>query len=193
MSRQIISIFISIFMVTALSRAQPPLQTNETKPALNAEKLAVEWLARLNALGDWFISLDGKEQPEKVVSNMVELYAPDAIQLVGPSEDQIGTVMLRGTDAIRKWTDDFARSYVRLAYRIDPRTAKERTTTLIYSTPMPWGGLAVSFQITALYSLRHDRRTFRVPGAVFIEFREDGKIERLRLLLQKDEAAEIFP
>jgi len=194
-------IFVSVLLVISPVFAPAPSQKNEpqppkseAKPALNAEKLAVEWMDHLNALDDWFISMDGKEHPEEVVNRMLELYAPDAIQFVAPSEDQIGTVMLRGTDAIRKWMDTFARSYVDLQYRINVQTGgKEQTINVIDSMPLPWGGLAVAFEIRAVYGRREDRRTFTTPGAVFLQFRDDGKIQRLRLFLQKDEATEFFP
>jgi len=41
--------------------------------------------------------------------------------------------------------------------------------------------------------LRKDRRRFMEPGAVFIQYREDGKIQRFRLLLtEKDEVIDIY-
>ena len=64
---------------------------------------------------------------------------------------------------------------------------------MVYSKPLPWGGLGISFQVIAGYSLRKDRRRFMEPGAVFIQYREDGKIQRFRLLLtEKDEVIDIY-
>lgn len=162
---------ITCTFVFVLSTAVPSFAQS-----INTQKLVAEWFTRLNALDDWFISMDGKERTEEVVDSLIELYAPDAVQFVGPTEDQIGPVMLVGRERIRKWFDDFARTYVLLAYRTDVQTAgKEQTTSLIYTTPMPWGGLAASCQITAVYSLRQDRRKFMAPGLSSFSFAKTGR------------------
>lgn len=187
----------TLFFAISLASSPATLQKSEAKPELNAEKLVNEWMRRLNGLEKWYISMDGREQTEEVVGKFLEMYAPDALQTVGPAEDQMGTVMLRGVSQIRKWADDFARSYVILGWRINVQTEfvgpSDRTTSLVYVTPTPWGGLAGSFELTAVYSLRKSRRKFMAPGTVFMQFREDGKIQRLRLYLQRDETVEIFP
>jgi hypothetical protein len=53
---------------------------------------------------------------------------------------------------------------------------------LVYTTPLPWGGEGIAFQIIAAYSLRENRRKFTSPGAVFIQVDPNGKINHLRLL-----------
>src|SRR6185436_12903103 len=78
------------------SQAAKPQPDQPKAPALDGEKLVREWFRRLNALDDWWITVDGKEEPEPVINRMVELYAPDALQFVEPNEDQLGTVMLSG-------------------------------------------------------------------------------------------------
>ena len=52
---------------------------------------------------------------------------------------------------------------------------------LVYTTPLPWDGLGLSFQIIAAYSLRENRRKFTAPGMVVLQVGVDGKIKRLRL------------
>src|SRR5262249_31579604 len=124
-----------------------------------------------------------------------ELYAPDVIAQVPPhDEDQIGPVMLRGSAQLRKWVEKIARTQVRMNYYVErigrEVNGQEAQTPLIYSMPLPWRGLGISFEIFAVYSLRKDRRRFVTPGSVFLHFGEDGKIQRLRLYL-KDETREI--
>jgi len=55
------------------------------------QKLAEQWIKRLNALDDWYLSVDGKEQGvEQLVASMMELYAPDVLAEVPPHDkDQI--------------------------------------------------------------------------------------------------------
>ncbi|PYS37895.1 MAG: hypothetical protein DMG14_19710 [Acidobacteria bacterium] len=186
----LISILITLFVASEF-QAQP--QT--AKPVLNPNQLAVEWVDRLNALDDWHLSVDGKEEGvDQVVDHMMELFAPDVVAEVPPhDEEQSGPVMLIGNGQVRKWVDKLARSRVQLNYIVKRQTEKEfEGELMVYSKPLPWGGLGISFQIIAAYSLRKDRRRFMEPGAVFIQYREDGKIQRFRLLLaEKDEVIEI--
>jgi hypothetical protein len=97
--------------------------------------------------------------------------------------------MLVGKAQVRKWMDKIARSLVSLNYIVKRQTEKEfEGEYMVYSKPLPWGGVGISFQIIAAYSLREDRRRFMEPGAVFIQYGEDGKIRRLRLLqTEKDQ------
>ena len=176
------------------SQAAKPQPNKSDKPAaLDADKLVREWFRRLNALDDWYITVDGKEEPETVVNSMVDLYAPDAMHFLGPGEDQLGTVMLSGHTGIRKWADDFARKYVHLAYRLQDQTAKEQTADVIMAASPPWGGLAASVEFTAFYGERESRRRFFGPGIAVFQFNEDGKIRRLRIYLPKDEIQEVLP
>ena len=161
-------------------------------PALRPEQLVDEWFNRVNALDDWFISLDGKEQPEEVVDSVADLYTPDAIQFVGPNENQLGSVTLFGRQAIHKWADDTARNNRDLAWRLISRTFEEKTASLFVVQPA-WGAASVAAEITFSYTERDTDRRFMVPGAIFIDYKEDGKIRRVRLYLARDEAEEIFP
>ena len=163
---------------------------------LPEQKQAEEWLKRLNALDDWYLSVEGKEEGvDRLVNSMMELYAPDVVAEVPPhDEDQIGPVMLRGSGNVRKWVERIARSQVRLNYIIKRQTEGPTGDfegwRLVYSTPLPWGGTSIAFQIIGVWSLREDRRRFMAPGAVFIQYGRDGKIRRLRLLLAEIERVE---
>ena len=153
------------------------------------QKLAEEWIKRLNALDDWYLSVDGREQGvEKLVDSMMELYASDVLLEVPPHDkDQIGPVMLRGQDNVRKWVERIARSQVRLNYIVKRQTegptGDYEGWRLVYTAKLPWGGNAIAFQIIGVWSSREDRRRYMAPGAVFIQYDPDGKIRRLRLLL----------
>jgi hypothetical protein len=189
-------ILSTLFTLLALLELQA--QTPAPAPApVDTRNQVDEWMKRLNALSDWYISLDGKEQGvEQRVDSMMELFASDIVAEVPPHDpDQIGPVMLRGSANLRKWVDMIAKTQSRLVYAISRQTggptAEFEGWQLIYTTPMPWGGTAVSFQIRATWSLRENRRRFTSPGAVFLEYGKDGKIHRLRLYLA--ETSEVSP
>lgn len=194
---QLILPILFIFLAAFESQAQTIPQTPTAKPALDPIRLADEWLNRLNALDDWYLSTEGKEEGiTEVVDHMMELYAPEVLAEVPPhDEHQIGPVVLRGSGNLRKWVEKIARNHVRLAYIHKRQTGgiggEFEGALLIHSAPLPWGGLGISFQILGVYSLREDRRRILAPGAVFLQFGEDGKIHRLRLLLA--EQAEVVP
>ena len=197
MRRLMMMIVISI-LITSLapfdSQAQTPPQTTPDKAVLDPAKLAQEWLTRLNALSDWHLSVEGQAVGlDEVVNNMMELYDPDVIAEVPPhDEDQIGPVMLRGTGNLRKWVEKIARTQVKLLYIQKRQTVgSSEGEKLIYTTPLPWGGLGLSFQIVAAYSLRENRRKFTGPGMVVLQVGADGKIKRLRLFVT--EIAEVEP
>jgi hypothetical protein len=179
-----------IFIVSILLYTTPGFCQGAGAP-MKPEELVQEWFTRLNALDDWFITMDGKEEPEAVVNRFVELYDPEALLFIGPNENQIGTATYYRHEGIRKWADDFARKFVQLAYRPEVQTAKEKTATLIHAIPMPWGGTAVSVEFVAFYGIRESRRRFVAPGAAFFQFSEAGKIQRLRLFVAKDELYEV--
>jgi hypothetical protein len=172
-----------------------PADAQATAPQKSAilkpEELANEWFIRLNELDDWYISYDGNEENQNVVDRFLELYAKDAFHQVGPSATQIGPVIFHGTDAIRKWADDFSKRYVALNYRIEYKTRKEKPLQPFYTIQFPWGGTGASTQFEAIFTNRDDRRQFVVPGAVFFMFDESGKIDSVRIYMLRDETAEI--
>ena len=188
--RVAVLLFLFFFCVDVRPQAIKPSEKSD-KAGLDADQLVREWFRRLNALDDWWITFDGKEEPEVVVNKMVELYSPEVLQFVDPSEDQLGTVTLSGHAGIRKWADDFARRNVQLAYRLQDQTLKEKTADLIMTTLPPWGGLAATVEFTAFYTGRQSRRRFMGPGVALFQFDEAGKVRRLRFLLPKEHMQEI--
>jgi hypothetical protein len=191
--------FLFIAGFTALhsfSEAQTPPAQKSDKPAgplQNPELLVDQWFIRLNALDDWYISVDGREETDAVVDRFLELYSPDAFHQVGPSENQLGPVVFHGREGIRKWATDFAKKYVQLGYRIDYITRSEKPAQLVYSTRPPWGGTAAAAEFTAVYTNRQDRKRIIVPGSAFFLFDDAGKLQRIRLYMLRDETAEIEP
>ena len=169
----------------------PPPPAPQTPPAAAAKPpapdplpLAEDWMTRLNNLSNWYLTFEGKEVGrEDLVNKMMELYAPDVVAEVPPHDDeQIGPVILRGRAIVQKWVDKISRTQVRLLYIQRRQTKKQfEGTKLIYSTPLPWGGVGMSFEIIAAWSRREDRRKFTGPGSVFLQYNADGKIDRLRL------------
>ena len=180
-----------VFLLWAVpvSRAQSP--STQSPSTVRPDEMAREWFLRLNELDDWYISFEGKEENENVVDRFLELYAADAFHQVGPSERQIGAVVFHGKDAIRKWADEFSRTFTGLNYRVEYKTKKEKPLQPFYVIEFPWGGTGAATQFEAIYTNREDRRQFVVPGAVFFMFDEAGKIQNVRLYMLRDEAAEI--
>jgi hypothetical protein len=155
---------------------------------LQGHALVEEFFGRLNALDDWFISMDGKEQNQTVVDRFVELFSPDAYCQVGPSKNQLGGVTYHGLAGIRKWADEFSRTYLDLNYRINFKTRREQTTKPVYAFQMPWGDSGVAVEFTAVHTNRSDRKRSWMPGAAFFMFDKEGKIVDLRLYMLRDEA-----
>src|SRR5437870_9451521 len=169
----------------------PPPPVAPTPPAAAAKPpapdplpLAEDWMTRLNNLSNWYLTFEGKEVGrEDLVNKMMELYASDVVAEVPPHDDeQIGPVILRGRANVQKWVDKISRTQVRLLYIQRRQTKKQfEGTKLIYSTPLPSGGVGISFEIIAAWSRREDRRKFTGPGSVFLQYNAAGKIDRLRL------------
>ena len=163
-------------------------------PAPDPLQLAEDWMVRWNNLSNYSLSFEGKEVGrEELVNKMMELYAPDVIAEVPPhDDDQIGPVILRGSALVQKWVDKISRTQVRLLYIQRRQTKKQfEGTKLIYASPLPWGGVGISFEIIAAWSRREDRRKFTGPGSVFLQYNAAGKIDRLRLYVA--EIAQVTP
>ena len=214
-----IGLLLIICLPVSPAYSQGGSQGGGATSELDAESLVREWFARLNALDDWSPeNVENREQPEaeaeaeqqepeetepepgpprpsteSLVEAFVELYRPDAFLFVKPNEHQLGPVMYSEQAGVRTWADYYASSFFDLAYRIDMQTASEVTANLFYSTPLPWGGLAVSVEFTAIYTFRDGEKKFWAPGAAFFQFAEDGKIQRLRLFELADETFEVIP
>jgi hypothetical protein len=194
----IISIFVialfTAFQFQAQAPPQAPAQKTD-KPALNADNLAINWMDRMDGLSHWYLTVDGKEDGlQQVVDHMMELYSPDIIAEVPPHDErQLGPVMLVGTAQVRKWVELMARTQVDIHYQLKRQTMKEfEGENMIYSRPLPWGGVGVAFQVIEADSQRVDRKRFMQVGGVFLQFNNDGKIYRLRLVLaEKDEIIDL--
>lgn len=181
------------FVLVTLFSLGMPFAQPQSPPAPKVESLVDQWFIRLNALDDWWITLDGREETDAVVDRFVQLYDSDAFHQVGPNENQIGPVVFHGPEGIRKWATDFAKKHVQLGYRIDYMTRAEKPAQLFYVTQPPWGGSAAAVEFTAVYTNREDRKRIIVPGSAFFLFDGAGKIQRIRLYMLRDEMAEIEP
>ena len=58
---------------------------------------------------------------------------------------------------------------------------------MVFSRPLPWGGLAVAIQLIEADSQRSDRKRFMQVGGAFLQFNPEGKIYRMRLVLSEKE------
>jgi len=188
----------SIFVVTLFTvfefhpQAQPPPAAAQKtdKPALSGDKLAIEWVDRMNELSNWYLTVDGKEDgAQKVVDHMMEMFAPDVIAEVPPHDErQLGSVQLVGAAQVRKWVEKIAKSEVDIKFVIKRQTMKEfEGEYMIFSRPLPWGGLGVAVQLLEADSQREDRKRFMQVGGAFLQFSPEGKIYRLRLVLSEKE------
>jgi len=184
-----------IFSILILLAATIPLHAQAALEAPE-QKQAEDFIKRLNALSDWYLSLDGKEEGvDKLVDNMMDLFAPDALAEFPPSDhDQIGPVMLRGKENVRKWVDKIARTQVRLLYymrrQTDGPTGDFEGWRLVYTAKLPWGGTGITFPVMGVWSERETRKRFTAPGFINIQYGTDGKIRRLRILLGEIEEIE---
>jgi len=193
MSKIIIVSAIAFFVLSHVQDpilAQSPAQSSQDKPKPlpDTTKLADEWMKRMNALDDWHLTADGKEEGFKeVVDSMMELFTPDVLADVPPHDDeQLGSVMLRGSALLRQWVEKIARTQVRLNYIRTAQTMKEvNGYRPVFFTEFPWGGYGISFQIIGAWSMREDRlnKRFMAPGSVFLQYNDEGKIYRMRLYL----------
>jgi hypothetical protein len=203
--------FVSVFGQAPSVKPEAPVPHPGVKAPLNAEKLALEWIRRMNALGNWNPASDVKPaapaapgrgaavgeniplptDPRELVDRFVELYDPGVLQFTGPNERQLGSVTYSGIDAVRQWAANFAHTYSEVVYRINPETVGNQTVMArVLTFQPPWGGLEAAIETTAVYTLRATRKRYFGPGAAFFRFTASGKIDRARLYLQADETVE---
>src|SRR6185295_9465672 len=109
---------LTVLLSAVQLQAQTPPAATPAKPAPDVTQLAVDWVDRMNNLSNWFLTMDGKEdEADKVVDHMMEAFAPDAIVQVPPhDEEQLGPVVLVGSDQVRKWVDKIGRLQVHINY-----------------------------------------------------------------------------
>jgi hypothetical protein len=185
---RLIVLSLFTFLVAVTVQAQEAAETPAEESGPDVVELAVDWVDRMNGLSNWFLSMDGSEdQVDRVVDRMMELFAPDVLAEVPPhDEKQIGPVLLRGADQFRLWVDKVARSQVDIEYKLQLQTQSYwEGEPMVYSKPLPWGGVGLSFRVNAVYKARKDRTKYLEYGAVFLQYNEDGKIDRLRFLLSE--------
>jgi ketosteroid isomerase-like protein len=175
------TILLALAALLASPGAQAPAFAQAPAPSPE-EQLVRRWVERWNALGSSPAATDA----------LVELYAPDALHITGPTADQRGTATYRGPDGVRSLAGKVTASQEKLAWRLETETASERTATLLHATSGPWGGPAVGVQLVAVYTDRASGKRYVVPGAAFFQVAE-GKIRRLRLYLADGERAEVEP
>jgi hypothetical protein len=194
MSIFVIALF-SAFAFQAQAQAPAPAAAAQAKPALDPDKLAIDWVDRMNELSNWYITVDGKEDDVKrVVDKVMEMYAPDAIVEVPPHDQtQQGALQLVGAPQIRRWLEQMATSRVEIKYVIKRQTWKEyEGEWMIFSRKLPWGGLGVAVQLLEADSQRADRKRYMTAGGAFMQFNSDGKIYRMRLNLgEKNEILDL--
>jgi hypothetical protein len=166
------------------------LGAQDAPKPLNAEPLIQDWLKRLNALADW----DGKSETKPLVDRFAELYDPQVLLFTGPNENQLGSVTWSGMEGLRYWADWFAHTYSKSEFRTQAQTQKMKTAqALVLQTTPPWGGTALSVEITAFYTLRTNQKKFAQPGVLTFVFTPEGKINRTRFYLLSDERFEVLP
>ncbi len=187
MGRLIVLALIAMFAACEL-QAQAPPQAEPSKPLPDVNQLAANWVDQFNGLCKWYLTMDGKEDgAAEAVERMMNILAPDVLAQVPPhDEDQLGPVWLVGKEQVRKWLEKIAKTQVLIKYKIQQQTEGLADGELmVHYKPLPWGGISVSFQVLAAYSLRSNRQRFLELGAVFLQYGEDGKIHRFRLLLSE--------
>lgn len=174
-----IVLFVRTFQPAGV--AAEAARADPTAP-LDATRLVETWFERWNAL-------DGTPETEQA---FVDLYEADALHTTGPASHQLGTVIYRGHDAIRKLAADFVESFERQTFRIETVTEHEQSTRLFNTASGPWGGPSIAVQFVGAYTSRQDARRYVYPGAAFFQIL-DGKIHRLRVYMATGELAEVEP
>jgi hypothetical protein len=151
---------------------------------VDVTKLGTDFVDKLNTLDDWRLSMDGKEMGfDKVVDAFMADFAPDVIaELPTDDEEQIGPLELHGTAQLRKWIEKMARSRVELEYLLARQTEKTvEGEFMVYSKPLPWGGVGIAFPVLAPYSTRVNREKFLEVETVFLQYGPDQKIHRFQM------------
>jgi hypothetical protein len=168
------------------SQYEKPAEKPAQKPSERPDELVQEWFKRLNAL-------NGKDDTVKA---LIDLYQPDALQQVGPSEEQFGQVFYNNRRQLEKWARDFAQTHVPIPevnyFSIQVQTNDEKTSEVYYTTQTPWGDNGASVEFTGRYLNPDNKKGYVVFGAAFFQF-HNGKISRLRLYMPREEIMEIQP
>lgn len=169
----------AFFVAVCLWIASPSYTEQQAE---KPEAVVQEWFKRWNAL-------DGSQEK---TNTFLDLYQPNAIHQVGPSQRQIGPVFFEGREGIRKMVEDFAKVNTEIVFRIEKAGTTEKFAERIYIMQGPWGGPGVAVQFVGVYTVRETKKRFTYPGAAFFEIL-NGKIRYARFYAARDELAEISP
>ena len=163
-------------------QAPPRPATAQSRPASaqnEPEEIVREWFRRWNAL-------DGSEAS---VRRLIDLYQPTGVNQTSPSERQIGPVFMEGTEGVRKLAEDFTRTWMLPADRIDKITVDGKSTELMFKSQGPWGGPAIGVQYTQVATDRATKKRFSMPCFAVFHL-EGGKIRYARFYGTRAEARE---
>jgi hypothetical protein len=144
------------------------------------EQIVRQWFEAINRLGS----------DQAAIDTFVSLYAPTALHITGPTEDQRGTATYRGPEGLRVLAARLAETQDRPAYRIETETAREETVQLFHTAKGPWGDASVGVQFVAVYTDKKSAKRYVVPGAAFFQL-TGGQIRRARVYLASDERSEV--
>jgi hypothetical protein len=159
--------------------APAPAASRPTAALTTPEEIVREWFRRWNAL-------DGTEAP---LRRLIDLYEPTGANQVPPSDTQIGPVFMEGADGVRKMANDFMKSWMMPADRIDKVTADGKSTELFLKSQGPWGGPAVGVQYTQVAVDRATKKRYSLPAFAVFHI-EGGKIRYARFYATRVETRE---
>jgi len=158
------------------------------KPAVDVTKLGTDFVDKLNTLDDWRLSMDGKEVGlDKIVDAFMADFAQDVIaELPSDDEEQIGPVGLIGPAQVRRWVEKFARTHVDLDILLVRQTEKTvEGEYMVFSRPLPWGGVGIAFPMLVPYALRENRQKFLEIGNVYLQYGPDQKVHRFQMYMSE--------
>jgi hypothetical protein len=174
--------------IEALTAELQKLKTDQAKEKqeqekiLKAQQLVQEWFRRWNAL---------EEGTPEAREKFLELYAPHALHITGPSEKQIGVVMYQGREEIERLAEMLPKKYNRVAFYIKVRTVQEKTSDLLSASMTPAGQVVVAAEFGGSFGMKDTNKRFMVPGTAFFDI-QDGKIERARIYYARGEDSEVI-
>jgi hypothetical protein len=180
---------LAVFLLVLVSAAGARPAISQTIPR-TAKPSAMKPVAAEEAVREWFRRWNALDGSESSTKRFLDLYQPDAMHQISPSEKQIGPVYLEGIDAIRKLADDFTRVNTQPAFRIESMSSSGKTSELFFGTVGPWGGSAIGVQYVAIYTDRATKKRYAQPGFAVFHI-EDGKILYARFYTTRDEKREM--
>jgi hypothetical protein len=180
-----LAVFLLVCVLIAHARSATSQTTPSTTKSSEAKPIAAEGVVR-----EWFRRWNALDGSESSIKRFLDLYQPDAMHQISPSEKQIGPVYLEGIDAIRKLAEDFTKVNTQPAFRIESTASSGPTSELFFTTVGPWGGPAIGVQYVALYTDRATKRRYSHPGFAVFHLHA-GKISYARFYTTRDEKREM--